>query len=70
MLDYEVTSGASMASDTQQIALGLRQGDVVVSGDPRKGQLQNAIHDKWRRARRFTRTQSRDVDFPADHGAF
>jgi RNA polymerase sigma-70 factor, ECF subfamily len=30
MLDYEVTSGASMASDTQQIALGLRQGDVVV----------------------------------------
>jgi RNA polymerase sigma-70 factor, ECF subfamily len=30
MLDYEMTSGASMASDTQQIALGLRQGDVVV----------------------------------------
>jgi RNA polymerase sigma-70 factor (ECF subfamily) len=30
MLDYELTSGASMESDTQQIALGLRQGCVVV----------------------------------------
>jgi RNA polymerase sigma-70 factor (ECF subfamily) len=30
MFDYELTSGASMESDTQQIALGLRQGDVVV----------------------------------------
>jgi len=30
MLDYEAMSGASMQSDTQQIALGLRQGDVVV----------------------------------------
>jgi RNA polymerase sigma-70 factor, ECF subfamily len=30
MFDYELTSRASMESDTQQIALGLRQGDVVV----------------------------------------
>ena len=30
MLDYEAMSGASMQSDTQQIALGLRQRDVVV----------------------------------------
>jgi RNA polymerase sigma-70 factor (ECF subfamily) len=30
MFDYELTSRASMKSDTQQIALGLRQGDVVV----------------------------------------
>jgi RNA polymerase sigma factor (sigma-70 family) len=30
MFDYELTSGASMESDTQQIALGLRQGDVTV----------------------------------------
>src|ERR1700722_8862301 len=30
MFDYERTSRASMESDTQQIALGLRQGDVVV----------------------------------------
>jgi RNA polymerase sigma-70 factor (ECF subfamily) len=30
MFDYELTSGASMESDTQQIALGLRRGDVVV----------------------------------------
>src|ERR1700677_5239048 len=30
MFDYELTSRASMESDTQQIALGLRQGNVVV----------------------------------------
>src|SRR5450432_1511539 len=30
MFDCELTSGASMESETQQIALGLRQGDVVV----------------------------------------
>jgi RNA polymerase sigma-70 factor (ECF subfamily) len=30
MFDYELTSRASMESDTQQIALGLRQGDVIV----------------------------------------
>src|ERR1700685_3562004 len=30
MFDYELTSGASMESDTQQIALGLRRGDFVV----------------------------------------
>ena len=30
MFDYGLTSGASMESDTQQIALGLRRGDVVV----------------------------------------
>jgi RNA polymerase sigma-70 factor, ECF subfamily len=30
MFDYELTSRASMESDTQQIALGLRRGDVVV----------------------------------------
>jgi RNA polymerase sigma-70 factor (ECF subfamily) len=30
MFDYELTSRALMESDTQQIALGLRQGDVVV----------------------------------------
>src|SRR6202050_2041656 len=30
MFDYELTSRASMESETQQIALGLRQGDVVV----------------------------------------
>jgi RNA polymerase sigma-70 factor (ECF subfamily) len=30
MFDYELTSGAPMESGTQQIALGLRQGDVVV----------------------------------------
>ena len=30
MFDYELTSGAPMESDMQQIALGLRQGDVVV----------------------------------------
>jgi RNA polymerase sigma-70 factor, ECF subfamily len=30
MFDYELTSGASMESATQQIALGLRQGDAVV----------------------------------------
>jgi RNA polymerase sigma-70 factor, ECF subfamily len=30
MFDYELTSRASMQSDTQQIALGLRQGDVGV----------------------------------------
>jgi RNA polymerase sigma-70 factor (ECF subfamily) len=30
MFDYELTSRTSMQSDTQQIALGLRQGDVVV----------------------------------------
>jgi RNA polymerase sigma-70 factor (ECF subfamily) len=30
MFDYELTSGAPMESDTQQIELGLRQGDVVV----------------------------------------
>jgi RNA polymerase sigma-70 factor (ECF subfamily) len=30
MLDYEATLGASMESATQQIALGLRQGNVVV----------------------------------------
>src|ERR1017187_7711588 len=29
MFDYELTSRASMESDTQQIALGLRRGDVV-----------------------------------------
>ena len=30
MFDYGLTSGASMKSDTQQIAIGLRQGEVVV----------------------------------------
>src|SRR5271157_4378840 len=30
MLDYEVTSGASMETGTQQIAIGLRRGEVVV----------------------------------------
>lgn len=30
MFDYELPSGASMECDTQQIALGLRRGDVVV----------------------------------------
>src|SRR5882762_9623610 len=30
MFDYELTSRASMESETQRIALGLRQGDVVV----------------------------------------
>jgi RNA polymerase sigma-70 factor (ECF subfamily) len=30
MLDYELTSGAPMESDTQQIELGLRRGDVVI----------------------------------------
>jgi RNA polymerase sigma-70 factor (ECF subfamily) len=30
MFDYELTSGAPMESDMQQIALGLRQGDVLV----------------------------------------
>jgi RNA polymerase sigma-70 factor (ECF subfamily) len=30
MFDFELTSRASMESDTLQIALGLRQGDVVV----------------------------------------
>jgi RNA polymerase sigma-70 factor (ECF subfamily) len=30
MFDYELTSRVSMESDTQQIALGLHQGDVVV----------------------------------------
>ena len=30
MFDYELTSGAPMESDTKQIALGLRQRDVVV----------------------------------------
>jgi RNA polymerase sigma-70 factor, ECF subfamily len=30
MFDYELTSRASMQSDTQQIALGLRNGDIVV----------------------------------------
>jgi RNA polymerase sigma-70 factor (ECF subfamily) len=30
MFDYQLTSGASMKSDTQQIAIGLRQGEVVV----------------------------------------
>src|ERR1700691_3951062 len=30
MFDYELASRASMESDTQQIALGLRQGNVVV----------------------------------------
>jgi RNA polymerase sigma-70 factor, ECF subfamily len=30
MFDYELTSGTSMESDTQQIAFGLRQRDVVV----------------------------------------
>src|ERR1700753_237609 len=30
MFDYELTSRASMESDTQRIALGLRQADVVV----------------------------------------
>jgi RNA polymerase sigma-70 factor, ECF subfamily len=30
MFDYELTSRASMESDTQQIALGLRQGNVAV----------------------------------------
>src|ERR1700733_14774832 len=30
MFDYELTSRASMESDTQRIALGLRQGDVAV----------------------------------------
>src|SRR3984957_2856594 len=30
MFDYEVTSRASMESDTQRIALGLRQRDVAV----------------------------------------
>jgi RNA polymerase sigma-70 factor (ECF subfamily) len=30
MFDYGLTSGALMKSDTQQIAIGLRQGEVVV----------------------------------------
>jgi RNA polymerase sigma-70 factor (ECF subfamily) len=30
MFDYELSSGASMESDTRQVALGLRQGDVAV----------------------------------------
>jgi RNA polymerase sigma-70 factor (ECF subfamily) len=30
MFDYELTSRASMESDTRRISLGLRQGDVVV----------------------------------------
>src|ERR1700677_1766751 len=30
MFDYELTSRASMGSDTEQIALGVRQGNVVV----------------------------------------
>ena len=30
MFDYELASGASMESDTQHIAIGLRQRDVVV----------------------------------------
>jgi len=30
MFDYGLTSGASMESDTQRIAFGLRQGDVAV----------------------------------------
>jgi RNA polymerase sigma-70 factor (ECF subfamily) len=30
MFDYELTSRASMESDPQRIALGLRQGDVIV----------------------------------------
>jgi RNA polymerase sigma-70 factor (ECF subfamily) len=30
MFEYELTSGASMQSDTQQIAIGLRQGEAVV----------------------------------------
>src|SRR5246127_3542173 len=30
MFDYELTSRAFMESDTQRIALGLRQGDVAV----------------------------------------
>ena|SRR5947209_4487608 len=30
MFDYELTSRASMESETQRIALGLRRGDVVV----------------------------------------
>jgi RNA polymerase sigma-70 factor (ECF subfamily) len=30
MFDYELTSRATMESETQRIALGLRQGDVVV----------------------------------------
>jgi RNA polymerase sigma-70 factor (ECF subfamily) len=30
MFDYELTSRASMESETQRIALGLRQGDVVL----------------------------------------